>query len=62
MLAKLTRSSAEPEDPTIAIDRLLGLLETVVEQQAHLIEEVMDPGTSQGQELHLRAVPEPKMK
>ncbi|HST78239.1 MAG TPA: hypothetical protein VLN58_07100, partial [Verrucomicrobiae bacterium] len=26
MLAKFTRSSAEPEDPAIAIHRLLGLL------------------------------------
>jgi len=43
MLAKLTRSSAEPEDPTIAIHRLLGLLETVVNQQAHLIEEMIEP-------------------
>lgn len=43
MLAKLTRSSAEPEDPTIAIHRLLCLLETVVDQQAYLIEEMMEP-------------------
>jgi hypothetical protein len=43
MLAKLTRSSAESEDSTIAIHRLLGLLETVVNQQAHLIEEMIEP-------------------
>ena len=43
MLAKLTRSSAESEDSNIAIHRLLGLLETVVNQQAHLIEEMIEP-------------------
>jgi hypothetical protein len=57
MLAKLTASSAEPEDPAIAIHRLLGLLETVVDQQAHLIEEMMDPGVSKSHRLHLRVVP-----
>ena len=36
-------ASAEPEDPTIAIHRLLCLLETVVDQQAYLIEEMMEP-------------------
>lgn len=56
MLAKLARSSAEAEDPAVAIHRLLGLLETVVDQQAHLIEEIMDPGVSAIQEMHLRAV------
>jgi hypothetical protein len=53
MLANFTRLSAEPEDPTIPMYRLLGLLEAVIDQQARLIEEIMDPGS---QELHLRAV------
>lgn len=56
MLAKLTRSSSEPEDPALAIHRLLSLLETVVEQQAHLIEEITGPESVPLQELHLRAV------
>ena len=54
MLAKFTRSSAEPEDPTIAINRLLGLLESVVNQQADLIEEIMEPSASASQKLHLK--------
>jgi hypothetical protein len=56
MLAKPIRSFAEPEDPTVAIHRLLGLLETVVNQQADLIEEIMDPRISPTQELHPRAI------
>ena len=52
MLAKLTRSSAEPEDPTIAIHRLLCLLETVVDQQAYLIEEMMEPEPPRPHKLH----------
>jgi hypothetical protein len=57
MLAKPIRSFAEPEDPTVAIHRLLGLLETVVNQQADLIEEIVDsPHFSYTQELHPRAI------
>lgn len=56
MLVNLISSSSEPEDPTIAIHRLLGLLESVVNEQAHLIEEITGPGISAPQELHLRVV------
>jgi hypothetical protein len=54
MLVKFTRSSSEPEDPTIAIHRLLGLLESVVNEQAHLIEEITGPESGPLQELHRR--------
>jgi hypothetical protein len=43
MLVTFTRSSPTGESPALAINRLLGLLETVVDHQARLIEEIIGP-------------------
>jgi DNA-binding transcriptional regulator YdaS (Cro superfamily) len=62
MLIKATRSPAATENPTFAIHRLLGLLETVVDQQAHLIEEIADPEAALSQKSATRVISAPPEK
>jgi hypothetical protein len=57
MLTKPTHPSVSPENPTFAIHRLLGLLETVLDHQAHLIEEIVDPEAALSQKVQLGLFP-----
>lgn len=46
MLTKPNHSSVAMENPTLAIQRLLGLLESAIDQQAHMIEEIIESPAS----------------